>query len=136
MAVLNKMVTSPNRTILGFGSHVALDRCSRRGSRSLFPTRLSTAVPDAVLPPPSLESYLLHPCSRGCWSLRTPYPRQLLLGSGFLLHSTSCVLTVVSIVRKAQLVITLTQISGSVALVRPVLRDTCISLYIVPEIRC
>ena len=32
-----------------------------RHPRSLFQTRLSTAVPDAVLPPPSLESYRLHP---------------------------------------------------------------------------
>jgi hypothetical protein len=28
------------------------------------PALLSIAVPDAILPPPSLGSYLLHPCSR------------------------------------------------------------------------
>ncbi len=30
----------------------------------LFQTRFSTAVPDAVLPPPSLESYRIHPWMR------------------------------------------------------------------------
>jgi len=28
------------------------------------PALLSTAVPDAVLPHPSMDAYLLHPCSR------------------------------------------------------------------------
>jgi hypothetical protein len=41
-----------------------LDGCSRRRSRPLFPTRFSTAVPDAVLPPPSFDSYRLHPWRR------------------------------------------------------------------------
>ena len=37
----------------------------RLGYRSATaPALLSTAVPDAVLPPPSMGSYLLHPCSR------------------------------------------------------------------------
>jgi hypothetical protein len=37
--------------------------CECRGRRMRW-SDLSTAVPDAVLPPPSMGSYLLHPCSR------------------------------------------------------------------------
>jgi hypothetical protein len=33
-------------------------------ARQLLPALPSTAVPDVVLPPPSMGSYLLHPCSR------------------------------------------------------------------------
>jgi hypothetical protein len=32
--------------------------------RQLLPALLSVSVPDSTLPIPSMESYLLHPCSR------------------------------------------------------------------------
>ena len=51
----------------------------------LFPTRFSTAVPDAVLPPPSLESYRIHPWMRTscihavvlhCWHTCHPWQKK------------------------------------------------------------
>ena len=60
---------------------------------------LSAAVPDAALPPPSLGSYLLHPCSRQ--SLRQVCNRAILarspcLGNCSRRCSTSCIHAVVS----------------------------------------
>ena len=47
----------------------SLGCCSRRNSTSsipgvVFQTRLSVVAPGTTLPPPSLESYRLHPCNR------------------------------------------------------------------------
>src|SRR5690606_49703 len=53
------------------GSNACLLRraCRRRlqplgNCSATAPALLSTAVPDAVLPHPSMDAYLLHPCSR------------------------------------------------------------------------
>ena len=56
----------------GWGSSCASGSCSLHCPRPPFPTRpylrpsmvSSAAVPDAALPPPSMVSYLGHPCRR------------------------------------------------------------------------
>ena len=50
-----------NNTVSFFTPTLTLGLGVLRRSRFPFQTRLSTAVPDAVLPPPSLGSYRLHP---------------------------------------------------------------------------
>ncbi len=57
-----------------FTSYVPIVVCR---SRSLLQARLSTAVPDAVLPPPSLGSYRLLPCNRTFCTPHKGVPRSM-----------------------------------------------------------